>query len=175
MSLSKIAQRTLRHTCYCHPRKNASNPKDGFIPHFNVDEGRMIRNGTLFICHECDRARRARFGRRLADKRQSPIENKIERALTAAKSRFIREFKLGQFEFDFAIPSLKVLVEIDSRSYHQGSDTEDVNEGKVPPAPGTKRHAALAAGWKLVRVRNGPRLVQRFFAKVTQAVAVVNA
>ena len=173
MSLSKFAQRILRHTCYCHPRKHSADDKENAIPHFDLSEGRMIRNGTLFICHGCANEENARLGRRLADKSHSPAEGKIERALTGRGYRFEREFKLGNFEFDFALPSVRVLVEIDGRTYHRHSDYEDETEDQPPPTPGTKRYAAQEAGWTLVRVRNGVRLVDRFFRKVTQAVAVV--
>jgi len=94
--------------------------------------------------------------------------------LFAHKCRFIPGYCLGNFKFDYAIPHLRVLVEIDGKTYHK--EEKPTEDGLPKPlVPGTKAWVVHEHGWKLVRVQNGPRLRERFIAEVLKACQVVKA
>lgn len=50
--------------------------------------------------------------------RASWLERKVIPVFTASGQRFIREFELEKFRFDFCIPKLWLLIEVDGRTYH---------------------------------------------------------
>lgn len=58
---------------------------------------------------------------------------------------FQREFPLSGAKFDFCIPDLKVLIEVDSASYHgtRKRRTRDWHKDEI----------AMAAGYGLIRVK----------------------
>ena len=63
----------------------------------------------------------------------------------------MEEFKLSKVRFDFAVPKLRLLVEIDSRRWH--SHPSRKNRDRY------KSRLAEDEGWKLVRVTGDSSLV----------------
>jgi very-short-patch-repair endonuclease len=61
------------------------------------------------------------------------------------------EFKLGSFIYDFAIPKLGLLIELDSKRYHSNK--------RHRIRDGAKDKNAADQGWTLKRVRIGPHMV----------------
>ena len=163
----------MRHLCCCHPR---TGEEKAMLPHFDLSEGRMIENNTLFICHTCDARREKAFAVRQAQvnvRRFSKIQEKVAAFLTRCKFRFVQNYPVGKFEFDFAFPAIRVLAEVDGRTYHRACEEPDKKEfGEELLKPGTKAWTANRHGWTLVRVRNGPRLMQRFQHAVASATRV---
>lgn len=61
------------------------------------------------------------------------------------------EFKLGTFIYDFAIPKLGLLLELDSKRYHTNK--------RHRIRDNAKDKNAANQGWTLKRVRIGPHMV----------------
>lgn len=61
------------------------------------------------------------------------------------------EFKLGPFIYDFAVPKIGLLIELDSRKYHTNTRhrTRDSYKDKN----------AMNHGWTIKRVRIGPHML----------------
>lgn len=78
-----------------------------------------------------------------AAKSESPIEAEVRLAVTGVE-KFRQEFKLSGFSFDFAFQRIQLLVEVDSASWH----TRQFHRKR----DARKTAAAMAAGWKVVRV-----------------------
>ena len=63
---------------------------------------------------------------------------------------FVQEYELKPFIFDFALPKLRLLIEVDSVSYHH--TPQQLSRDKRKSAFATK------AGWEVARVRVGRSL-----------------
>lgn len=97
----------------------------------------------VFVCFAClDKQAPAKRGR---DRQPSPDEKAAAVTLAASGLKFVQEHSLGPFWFDFAIPSLMLLVEIDSHTYHRFP--RQLRRDR------DKQRYAEAGGWKVVRVR----------------------
>ena len=59
--------------------------------------------------------------------------------------RFIQEYKLKKFIYDFAVPRLRLLIEVDSRSYHSYPRQKARDRAKTKLAD--------EDGWFLLRVQ----------------------
>jgi len=100
-----------------------------------------------WVCSEClEKRETLKRGRQ---RRLSPPERLVLSALIEEKFVFECEFKVENFFFDFALPHLRVLIEIDSYSYHKGIRAEK---------DGRKAQAAKKAGWDLLRFKPSKRL-----------------
>jgi very-short-patch-repair endonuclease len=81
--------------------------------------GRFIwvkgRNTPLFVCANCDSRR---FKRHRAVK-PSPLELRARRALMAQTLPFEEQKRFGPWFFDFAVPALGLMIEVDGRTYHR--------------------------------------------------------
>jgi hypothetical protein len=84
---------------------------------------------------------------------ESPAEKKVSIALQCFGEQFIPEFSFGPFIFDFAFPKLKVLMEVDSWTWHHTRSRKQ-NDAR-------KRRYAEENGWEVVRLRVGPKLERR--------------
>ena len=93
-----------------------------------------------FICAHCDRPRRFKTGRRRT-RPPSPLELRARRTLLDYGLPFTEEFALEPWTFDFAIPSLALLVEVDGK-VHQYRRRKDY----------LKHRDAKAAGWGIVHL-----------------------
>jgi very-short-patch-repair endonuclease len=83
---------------------------------------------------------------------ESPLEKKVREAIYVFGEPFIAEYKVGaaKFLYDFAFPKLKLLLEVDSRTWHRSERKRRVDA--------VKKANAVTHGWKLVRVFNGPKV-----------------
>lgn len=100
--------------------------------------------GWYWICHACQSP---------GDSLQRPpatkatwLERKVIPVLIASGHRWIREYQMDKFRFDFAIPKLMLLIEADSRGYHRRKD--QIRRDMA------KKELAESKGWKVVRVRD---------------------
>jgi very-short-patch-repair endonuclease len=95
----------------------------------------------VFICDACDTVpveRHRKF-------RESPPERAARKALLDNGERFVQEYRLGKFYYDFAIPRLRMLLEIDPHSYHRLAVQQLKDTAKDKFA---EKH-----GWLVARVR----------------------
>ena len=93
----------------------------------------------IFICTSCDT--KPPFIRHCA-RRPSPLEIRARKTLIEYGLPFGQDKRIGPWKFDFAVPSLALLIEVDGRSYHRhrwGRDRAKTNE-------------AIRAGWAVTRL-----------------------
>ena len=84
---------------------------------------------------------------------ESPAEKKVSIALQCFGEHFIPEYRLGPFIFDFAFPKLKLVMEVDSWTWHH-TRSRKRNDAR-------KLQYAQENGWKVARLRVGPKLGKR--------------
>lgn len=78
------------------------------------------------------------------DQRTSPDAKAAREALMSTSVPFTQEYKLGPYWFDFAVPGLRLLIEVDGRTYHRHPSRQARDRAK--------QALAESGGWKLVRV-----------------------
>jgi very-short-patch-repair endonuclease len=121
---------------FCHRCANhryggqGRNPAEGL---FLNCHGRHV-----WRCYEC--CSELTYG-----SRHSPIEREIETVLKAAGVRYVAGYRIGQWYFDFAFRRRRILLEIDSWTYHHGWRRQVTDH--------SKDQAAAQAGWQLCRLR----------------------
>jgi hypothetical protein len=115
------------------------------------DQGQFFRSKKynrppVWVCHDCLRhpVRQRRPGQ------ESPAEREVSIALQVFGEWFIPEHQLGPFIYDFAFPKLKLLMEVDSWTWHH-SRNRRVRDGR-------KASFAREAGWEFFRLKIGPKL-----------------
>ena len=142
MSMSK-AERKLPQYCYCHPRTDYRS--------FHPDEGKFIENFSRFICWGC---LSKQYGVKQANalRRVSQSELDVAIWLDSCHAGHKRHFELGGFEFDFAFPEQKVLLEIDG-SKHKKRNTKRLDQ--------LKDWEVTQAGWRVIHVPTGDGLLKR--------------
>jgi very-short-patch-repair endonuclease len=118
--------------CKCHALKNAE------LGRFVKTKSRW--NCQRWICDHCD-GRQVQVGKQ---RRQSPPEKVAAEVLLNTGYRFIREFPVGIYHFDLAIPALRLLIEIDSWSYHRRNWQKRRDKAK--------QELAESKGWKVARI-----------------------
>lgn len=104
-------------------------------------------NTKIWICLNCLDNPKADKG---VQRRDSPPERYAKKVLMASGWHFVQNYKIESAFFDFAIPQLSLLIEIDSKSYHR-YPRQKSND---------RRKDALAAQnhWNLHRFRPGAGL-----------------
>lgn len=107
------------------------------------------RKAPVWVCNHClnNPIRENRQGQ------ESPLERQVREALQIFGEPFVAERKIGKFIYDFAFQRLKLLIEVDSYTYHRS------NKKKMIDA--TKHRNAVQHGWRLVRVRGKSKLGKR--------------
>lgn len=71
----------------------------------------------VWVCFEClDRPKILRLAR---PGEETPLEKEAREALEQLHVKAFAEYPIGRFIFDFAIPKLRMLIEIDSVTYHR--------------------------------------------------------
>jgi very-short-patch-repair endonuclease len=154
VSLNKAA-RQLPQYCTWHRR---------FFPHekwraYSASEGRFVKNNSLFVCQRC-----LQKDRTFKPRPHSPIEVTVAQELKRRNYDFRSQFEIGDFVYDFAFPRFKILLDVDGKSCH-----------KKPPTgfhtPGSRENTAKVNGWRLIHVRNDPRLVERAIQAVCEAIS----
>ena len=105
-------------------------------------------NRHIWKCFACS-DKEAEHPNRLArlQHRQSPCEREVCQGLKETGYKFDQDYPLGPFIFDFAFQALKLLIEVDGRSYHQGGYKMRRDYAKTAYATGR--------GWKVVRIPSG--------------------
>jgi very-short-patch-repair endonuclease len=83
----------------------------------------------------------------------SPLEQKAIQVLLASGRHFIQEFNLAPYWFDFAVPALRMLIEVDGYTYHHRPWQRKRDKAKDA--------AGQAKGWRVVRLQNNPQLPVR--------------
>lgn len=128
---------------------------------------RRAYNKKFFICHSClEKPSVKRWGR--YEHPETPCEKKAREALDIiVKEGFfvVAEFTLEKkFIYDFSIPKLRMLIEIDSHSYHQFAKQIKRDKRKTAWA---KQH-----GWHLVRFKPsegmGGEIVKAVFLRAAE-------
>ena len=139
----------LPELCFrCHKLKDPSLGK--FIWRHRWDRKRM------FCCDNCED--KASVTRHRAPSR-SPLEREALRVLVNFGLPFDQEKPIENFFYDFCVPGLNLLVEVDSPSYHDYARRKRVDR--------IKDAVAKRLGWKLVRVRE-PDLVGKLQAALDE-------
>lgn len=106
-------------------------------------------NTHVFTCFEClSKPRVQRLNRK---NNETPPEKEVRMWLQENNVEATAEFKLGPFIYDFAVPNLGLLIELDSRRYHTHKRHRIRDQAK-------DKNAA-DKGWTLCRVRIGPHMV----------------
>src|SRR6267142_1906043 len=110
---------------------------------------RKYNRQPVWICLSCleNPVREARSGQ------ESPAERKVSIALQCFGEHFLPEYKLGSFVFDFAFPRLKLLMEVDSWTWH--------HTGRRKQNDARKLRYAEKCGWRPARLKVGPKLGRR--------------
>ena len=75
---------------------------------------------------------------------RSPLEREALKTLVDYGLNFDQEKTIEKFRYDFAVPALNLLIEIDSHSYHSHPSRKRIDR--------LKTIIAERAGWKLVRL-----------------------
>jgi len=111
----------------------------------------------IFVCYACREkpqvVRLARQGE------ETPIELEARKALEGLKVKASAEFKIGGFIFDFVILHLRMLIEIDSDTYHRS--------WKRSKRDSHKTAWAQENFWHLVRIKP-PDIAQQVVHAVTR-------
>lgn len=115
------------------------------------DQGRFLpntrhRKAHVWVCNPC----LAKPQRQHRKGLETPLEKKVREAVQVFGEPFVAEYKIGKFLYDFAFPRLKLLLEVDSRTWHSSKHKKHVDR--------VKGGIANEHGWKLVRVFNGPKV-----------------
>lgn len=105
-------------------------------------------NQRYFVCDHCRLSTPIRRLRRPTQ--ETPPERKARTAMVGCGELVRAEYPLGPFIYDFAVPSLRLLIEIDSRRFHRLPRQAKRDRAK-------DRHARENR-WKLVRLQAGPNV-----------------
>jgi very-short-patch-repair endonuclease len=119
------------------------------MPHLGVERQGRRYNVRHFTCHAC--LEKPQVVRRHRQNNESVPERQVREWLTQHKIPATAEYSLGGFLYDFAVPSLNLLIEIDSKKYHSGwrRKTKDL----------VKTAVAKNEGWHLCRIMAGDFLI----------------
>lgn len=113
--------------------------KGGHLGRFIKIPGRC--HDRRWICNNClEKPVAVRCGR----SRPSPLELEARRSILETGYKFVEEYELGKFRFDFAVSPLRLLIEIDSKKWHDHPSRKARDRRKT--------EAAKQDGWDLVRV-----------------------
>ncbi|MDB6175053.1 MAG: hypothetical protein JWL59_4364 [Chthoniobacteraceae bacterium] len=87
-------------------------------------------------------------------RRESPVEKRARMVLLNIYNEhmliFVPEYQMDKATFDFAIPSLKLLIEIDSKSYHSSERQKKRDRWKTAVAKENE--------WTLFRIQPCPKM-----------------
>jgi very-short-patch-repair endonuclease len=101
-----------------------------------------------WICAACDAPEAVPRLRRHGH--ESHAEARVRRTLALLQCRALAEYPLGPYIYDFAIPRLRLLIEVDSKQWHRAYDRRRRDRQK-------DSHAS-SEQWTLVRITVGPDL-----------------
>jgi very-short-patch-repair endonuclease len=81
---------------------------------------------------------------------ETPPEREVREALSTCGFKVVAEFQLGKFIYDFAVPKLRLLLEVDSRKFHRLPWQR--RKDKLKDAWAKSQH------WEVARLPVGPGL-----------------
>ena len=116
-------------------------------------------NQKIIVCLAC--LEKPEVTRQLRTDKETPIEKDVREALQLCDVKAEAEFPIGPFIFDFAVPRLRLLIEVDSVSYHTTASKKKRDQAKT--------HLVLEQGWRLVRLKPSKHLRNDAFAAVQEA------
>lgn len=106
-----------------------------------------------FICGTCA-ANKEPKKEKAETRKLSPAEEEAREALKTFGHPFIREFEIKGVFFDFCIPDMQVLIEVDGFTTHRGArKSRDVVKNRI----------AAAAGYELLRFKSQRGLGDKIF------------
>lgn len=112
---------------------------------------------SQFVCFGClDKTGKLRRNR---DRKPSPDEREVVATLAGTGMFFEQEKPLGPYWFDFCLPRLSLLIEVDSHTYHRWP--------RQLARDAAKDKLAQESGYSVVRVRR-PDIA----GKITAAIAL---
>lgn len=128
----------------------------------DVEQGEwtVIGRKRTFICFSCREKSKARRETRNRSTRESPAERSLRIFLSGEGFKFVQEYKLGKYCYDFAFPSLNALIEVDSRRYH--SSNSQLARDRA------KDEYAKECHWTLIRVKAGRWLHSDAFSQLSR-------
>jgi very-short-patch-repair endonuclease len=103
-------------------------------------------NTRHWICNAC--LETPEIQRQLRKDKESPIERTVRNALLTLKIHAVAEYPLGKWIFDFCIERLRLLIEVDSITYHRLRKSKD----------DVKTSFAENLGWKVIRLHPSQHL-----------------
>ena len=93
--------------------------------------GRFFRHRTysqwLWVCKSCDGHQEIKT---LTGHRLSPPELRVKTLLSTFHHPVFSEYTLGPFTFDFSIPRLRLLIEVNSKTYHKSKFNKRRDQNK---------------------------------------------
>ena len=109
---------------------------------------RTRHNTKYFVCDNCGLNTPVQRKNRV--NQETPPEREVREALSGCGFKAEAEFKVDRFIYDFAVPKIRLLIEVDSQRYHRlpRQIKRDRQKDKV----------ASQFHWKLVRLRTGSGL-----------------
>ena len=115
-----------------------------------ADQGSFVVKDRrrFFICNACHKKNQKRK-RLVAGKthRESPAERSLRTFLTDEGYRPVCEYPIEEFQYDFAWPRWRLLIELDSKRYHTAT-AKKIRDRQ-------KDAMAIKHDWLLVRVSAG--------------------
>ena len=117
-------------------------------------KSRLKHNKLNFTCDQCLSNQDEKVVRIKRPFKESRPEAIVRTLLSSVKNlECCAEYPIGKFIFDFAIPKIRLLIEVDSKTWHESYLKKRRDKAKNQIA--TEQH------WRLVRLTNGPRLKRR--------------
>jgi very-short-patch-repair endonuclease len=115
--------------------------------------GKLVKSRTrynhkYFVCDHCSLTTPIRRHHRT--NQETPPEREVREALSSCGFAVEAEFMVGRFIYDFAVPKIRLLIEVDSNRFHRLP--RQVKRDRLKNACARKQH------WKLVRVKVGPNV-----------------
>ena len=73
------------------------------------------------------------------------LERKVAEMLDSHSISYIQQYRVGTFWCDFALPFLKIILEVDGERWHQDMEWEKERDARIL--------AQLGEGWKIIHIR----------------------
>lgn len=110
----------------------------------------------VWVCTHCLEKAPKRLGR--FHERETPVEAVVRQMLEFSGFKFFAEFPIDKYFFDFAIPKLRMLIEVDGAGYHRRNYQKNRDR--------RKNKIAKDEQWHLIRIRPSSRMGNEVLSKV---------
>ena len=118
----------------------------------------------IFVCFAC--LEKPHVPRLMRKNDETPIEKEAREAIERTGEKAFAEYSMGAFIFDFVLPRRRLIIEIDSESYH--------SSGKAKRRDTQKDDWAKRNRWRLVRIR-APDIAQQIIHVISTRRADFNS